>query len=61
MVREEEAELIKRGMQVTEMGPEQKAKLQPAWAAAQWDLAEKKSGQEAKDLRALLKGKGLTD
>ena len=61
MVKEEEAELIKRGMQITEMGAAQKAKLQTAWAEAQWDLAEKKSGQEAKDLRALLKSKGLTN
>ena len=61
MVAEEEAELIKRGMQVTEMGATQSAKVQAAWADAQWGLAEKKNGQEAKDLRALLKGKGLTD
>jgi TRAP-type C4-dicarboxylate transport system substrate-binding protein len=61
MVQEEEAELIKRGMQITEMGPDQKAKLQPTWAAAQWDMAEKKSGQEAKDLHELLKRQGLTD
>jgi TRAP-type C4-dicarboxylate transport system substrate-binding protein len=61
MCQEEQAELIKRGMQITEMGPEQKSKLQPAWATAQWDMAEKKSGQEAKDLHALLKSKGLTN
>ena len=61
MVKDEEAELLRRGMQNTEMGAEQKAKLQAAWATAQWDLAEKKSGQEARDLRALLKSKGLTD
>ena len=61
MVVEEEAELIKRGMQVTEMGGAQKQKLEAAWAAAQWDLAEKKNGQEAKDLRELLKKQGLTD
>jgi TRAP-type transport system periplasmic protein len=61
MVKEEETELIKRGMQITEMGAAQKAKLASAWAEAQWDLAEKKSGQEAKDLRALLKSKGLTN
>ena len=61
MVDEEEAELIKRGMQVTEMGPAQKTKLQAAWADAQWELVEKKNGQEGKDLRALLKSKGLTD
>jgi TRAP-type C4-dicarboxylate transport system substrate-binding protein len=61
MTKEEEGELIKRGMQITEMGAAQKTKLQPAWAEAQWELAEKKSGQEAKDLRALLKSKGLTD
>jgi TRAP-type C4-dicarboxylate transport system substrate-binding protein len=61
MVQEEEGALIQRGMQITEMGAEQKTKLQPAWAQAQWDLAEKKSGQEAKDLRELLKRQGLTD
>jgi TRAP-type transport system periplasmic protein len=61
MAKDEEAELIKRGMQITEMGAEQKAKLPTAWAEAQWELAEKKSGQEVKDLRALLKGKGLTN
>ena len=61
MVQEEEAELIKRGMQITEMGPAQRDKVQAAWAASQWELAEKKNGQEAKDLRAALKSKGLTD
>jgi TRAP-type C4-dicarboxylate transport system substrate-binding protein len=61
MVQEEEATLIQRGMQITEMGAAQKAKVQPAWAQAQWDLAEKKNGQEAKDLRELLKRQGLTD
>jgi TRAP-type C4-dicarboxylate transport system substrate-binding protein len=61
MVEEEEAELIKRGMQITEMGSQQKAKLQAAWASAQWDLVEKKNGQEGKDLRELLKKAGLTD
>jgi TRAP-type C4-dicarboxylate transport system substrate-binding protein len=61
MVQEEEAELIKRGMQITEMGSQQKTKLQAAWASAQWDLVEKKNGQEGKDLRELLKKAGLTD
>ena len=60
MVQEEEAELIKRGMQITEMGPTQKAKLPSAWAEAQWDLAEKKT-PETKELRTLLKSKGLTN
>jgi TRAP-type C4-dicarboxylate transport system substrate-binding protein len=61
LVQEEEAALIQRGMQITEMGAAQKAKVQPAWAQAQWDLAAKKNGQEAKDLRELLKRQGLTD
>ena len=61
MVVEEEAELIKRGMQITEMGAAQKQKLEAAWASAQWDLAEKKNGQEAKDLRGFSKKLGLTD
>jgi len=61
MVAEEEAELIKRGMQITEMGASQKQKLQAAWADAQWALVEKKNGQEGKDLRELLKKANLTD
>ena len=61
MVQEEEATLIQRGMQITEMGAAQASKVQPAWAQAQWDLAEKKSGQEARELRDLLKRQGLTD
>jgi TRAP-type C4-dicarboxylate transport system substrate-binding protein len=61
LCKEEEAELIKRGMQITEMGASQKAKLPSAWAEAQWELADKKSGQDTKNLRALLKGKGLTN
>src|SRR4029079_19676355 len=46
MAADEEAELIKHGMQITEMGAAQKAKLPSAWAEGQWELAEKKSGQE---------------
>ena len=61
MVQEEEAALVQRGMQITEMGPAQKAKVEGAWAQAQWDLAEKKSGKDAKDLRDLLKRQGLTE
>ncbi len=61
MVQEEEAALVQRGMQITEMGPAQKAKVEGAWAQAQWDLAEKKSGKDAKDLRELLKRQGLTE
>ena len=61
MVDEEEAGLIQRGMQITEMGAAQKRTVQAAWAASQWELAEKKSGQEAKELRELLKRQNLTD
>ena len=61
MVDEEEAALLQRGMQITEMGAAQKQKVQAAWAASQWELAEKKSGQEAKELRELLKRQNLTD
>jgi TRAP-type C4-dicarboxylate transport system substrate-binding protein len=61
MVEQEEQELIKRGMKITEMGAEQQAKVQAAWADAQWGLVEKKNGQEAKDFREMLKKIGLTD
>ena len=61
MVAEEEAELIKRGMQITRNGTGAEGKAASGLGAAQWDLAEKKNGQEAKDLREMLKSKGLTD
>jgi TRAP-type mannitol/chloroaromatic compound transport system substrate-binding protein len=61
MVDEEQAALLQRGMQITELGAAQKEKLQATWAQGQWDLAEKKSGQDAKDLRELLRRQNLTD
>jgi TRAP-type C4-dicarboxylate transport system substrate-binding protein len=61
MVEEEEKALIGKGMQITQMGEAQKAKLGAAWAEGLWGLAEKKSGKEAQDLRQMLKSKGLTD
>jgi TRAP-type mannitol/chloroaromatic compound transport system substrate-binding protein len=61
MVAAEEKELLAKGMQITEMGPTQKAKLNQAFSVGLWSLAIKKSGKEAEDLRALAKSKGLTD
>jgi TRAP-type C4-dicarboxylate transport system substrate-binding protein len=61
MVAEEEKALLAKGMQITEMGAAQKAKLQAAWAEGLWGLGIKKSGKDVEELRALAKSKGLTD
>jgi TRAP-type C4-dicarboxylate transport system substrate-binding protein len=61
MVAEEEKALIGKGMQITEMGPAQKAKLNQAFAEGLWSLGVKKSGKDVEDLRALAKSKGITD
>lgn len=61
MVAEEEKALLAKGMQITEMGAAQKAKLQAAWAEGLRALGIKKSGKDVEDLRALAKSKGLTD
>lgn len=61
MVADEEKALIEKGMKITEMGAAQKAKVQAAWAEGLWGLAEKKSPNEAKELRDLARSKGLTN
>jgi TRAP-type C4-dicarboxylate transport system substrate-binding protein len=61
MCEQEEAALIQRGMQITDLGAAQKPKIDAAWSEGQWELAEKKNGEEAKALHALLKRQGLTD
>ena len=53
-------ELIAKGVTVSQLGPSQ-AKLNEVWSEGLWDLAEKKSPNEAKELRAIAKAKGLTD
>ena len=59
LVEEELAKLLKAGMTVAEMGPEQKAKLTDAWAAGQWENAAKKMPAETDALRKLAVAKGL--
>ena len=46
-------------MTVVEMGPAQKAKLNDAWAAGQWENASKKMPKESAELRNLAVSKGL--
>lgn len=60
MAEAEIKELLGKGVTVTKLGPSQ-AKLNEVWSAGLWELAEKKSPNEAKELRAIAKAKGLTD
>jgi TRAP-type transport system periplasmic protein len=60
MAAEEMKELTSRGATVSPLGPSQ-AKLNEVWAQGLWELAEKKSPAEAKELHAIAQSKGLTD
>jgi TRAP-type C4-dicarboxylate transport system substrate-binding protein len=60
MAEAEIKELVTKGVTVTQLGPSQ-AKLNEVWSEGLWELAEKKSPTEAKELRAIAKAKGLTD
>ena len=60
MAAAEIKELLAKGMTITKLSASQ-AKLNEVWAQGQWELAEKKSPAEAKELRALAKAKGLTN
>jgi hypothetical protein len=49
-----------RAVTISKLGPSQ-AKLNEVWSEGLWELAEKKSPNEIKELRAIAKSKGLTD
>ena len=57
MAEAEVKELIAKGVTVSKLGPDQ-AKLNEVWSEGLWELAEKKSPNEAKELRAIAKSKG---
>jgi|RhiMetdeSRZDD1v2_1073273.scaffolds.fasta_scaffold641702_2 TRAP-type transport system periplasmic protein len=60
MADAEVKELIAKGVTVSQLGPS-KAKLDEVWSEGLWELAEKKSPAETKELRQIAKAKGLTD
>jgi TRAP-type C4-dicarboxylate transport system substrate-binding protein len=60
MAEAEVKELLAKGVTVSRLGAT-KEKLNEVWSEGLWDLAEKKSPNEAKELRAIAKAKGLTD
>ena len=60
MADAEVKELIAKGVTVSQLGPS-KAKLDEVWSEGLWELAEKKSPTETKELRQIAKAKGLTD
>jgi len=57
----EEKELLKRGMQVTTMGEQQKAVLHQAWAEGLWGEGMKKSPRDVQALRDFARSKGLAE
>lgn len=60
LMAEEEKALIGKGMQVVEMGPAQKAKLQSVWSEGLWELGlGSKARKEVEEMRALAKSKSL--
>jgi TRAP-type transport system periplasmic protein len=59
MAQAEIAELEKRGATVTKLGMSQE-KLNEVWAQGLWELAEKKSPAETKEIYGVVKAKGLT-
>lgn len=58
---EEEAELLSRGMQITEMGEEQQAQLRQAWSDSLWTLSEEQNPEATQELRAFARNAGLSD
>ena len=60
MAEAEVKELLARGVTVSQLASS-RDKLNQVWSEGLWDLAEKKSPNEAKELRAIAKAKGLTD
>jgi TRAP-type C4-dicarboxylate transport system substrate-binding protein len=60
MAEQEIKDLQAKGVTLTKLGPSPQ-KLNQVWAEGLWELAEKKSPAEAKELRALAKSKGLTN
>jgi TRAP-type C4-dicarboxylate transport system substrate-binding protein len=57
----EEEELIKRGMKVSEMGEEQKAKLKGAWEKGLWAMSEEKDPEATREFLEFARSKGLAD
>lgn len=57
--QEEEKQLLEKGMQITEMGDDQKAKLRQAWSDGLWALSAEKNAEATKELRDFAISKGL--
>jgi TRAP-type transport system periplasmic protein len=60
MAADEIKELTARGATLTNLGPSHD-KLNAVWGEGLWELAEKKSPNEARELHEIAKAKGLTD
>lgn len=59
--QEEEQELINRGMQITEMGEDENAKLRQAWAEGLWALAAEQNPEATQELRTFAESNGLAE
>lgn len=58
---QEEAELIDRGMQITEFGPEWAPKVNALFAEGVWTEVANRAGEDGAALRDLMREKGLTE
>lgn len=61
MMEEETKALVGKGMQITEMGAAQQAKLKQAWADGLWEMSAQKAKADVEALRAFAKSKGLAN
>lgn len=57
----EEAELLARGAQITEMGEAQQAELRDAWSRALWEMSEDEDAEATRELREAAREAGMAD
>ncbi len=63
LAMEEEKALLAKGMELTQIGPAQRAKLKQAWAEGLWEgaLAGEKNRKDVEAFRQFARAKGLAD
>jgi TRAP-type C4-dicarboxylate transport system substrate-binding protein len=61
IVEEERAKLAEHGVQVTRLPDDKGKMIQDVWRTSQWEIAERTSGEAAKQLRDLARKAGMTN
>lgn len=61
LTKKEEGALVAQGSKLTELGPEQTAKLSATFADSLWTLANKNNPKDLAELHAFAKKHGLSD